>query len=451
MQMSQVPVTDKSISFNKFYYEEARTSIQVGFLLATILFALFAFADYWVLPKTKEIAWIIRGVTVSLLAVFWLFSYSRSFAPYSQSITAFSTIMSGASIMLILHFADPSEAGKHYYFAGLLLIFFWGGGVGRQKFRWYLFSMGFISILFVGQSIFSIENHENALFEEVNKLFFTVSAFILGAFSSYSHEKILHSNHEQQATIRSETKMLNNIFSTIKSITKNLQKMAHDLDHSAHTLEGAISEEAAMVEEINASMTTITSQLSESDQRVLELVTNQQKYATSSEGSANTIKDQMKTLLKSVEEITQKTSLIEEISDQTNLLSLNATIEAARAGEAGRGFAVVAGEVGKLADMSRAGAHEIEQEMVNIQDKSRAMSKAIEDILPYIRDSGNLFTELHESTLENGTRFSEMKTSTESINKALQSSAALVSDFAAAARDLREKAKEMENTFSQQI
>lgn len=79
-----------------------------------------------------------------------------------------------------------------------------------------------------------------------------------------------------------------------------------------------------------------------------------------------------------LKEISGITDIINNISQQTNLLSLNAAIEAARAGESGRGFAVVAGEVGKLAIQSSNAANNIDKIIKSINSSTKNTVEMIE-------------------------------------------------------------------------
>lgn len=100
-------------------------------------------------------------------------------------------------------------------------------------------------------------------------------------------------------------------------------------------------------------------------------------------------------IIQVINEISEKTNVINDIVFQTKLLSFNASVEAARAGEHGKGFAVVAEEVGNLAQMSGSASKEID-------DLLKDSIKRVEDIVNRTQSSVETLMQSASQKIDNG-------------------------------------------------
>jgi methyl-accepting chemotaxis protein len=86
--------------------------------------------------------------------------------------------------------------------------------------------------------------------------------------------------------------------------------------------------------------------------------------------------------------------IINELSEQTNILAINATIESAGAGEHGRRFAVVAEEIRKLADRVSASTKDVRTLIDEIRAAANTTIMATEDGTKAVQNSARQFADV---------------------------------------------------------
>ena len=179
-----------------------------------------------------------------------------------------------------------------------------------------------------------------------------------------------------QATIQETLKKVLIICDEVSSVAEKLSDASQELSASTSQQASAIQQTASSSEEMTAmvnktaesaqSAQAITKQslmaAGEGKKSIIDMANAIHEISLSNEDISSQVEknnQDLTAIVGMINEINEKTKVINDIVFQTKLLSFNASVEAARAGDSGKGFAVVAEEVGNLADMSGKAALDI--------------------------------------------------------------------------------------------
>ena len=191
--------------------------------------------------------------------------------------------------------------------------------------------------------------------------------------------------HLQRGLMRAKTGLIE-ILREIQENAESVSSASEELSATAENLAANASQKDSHL----GGLDETRKKMAELSQGIKTEAENAKKVSEIAGETSRSVQNGSQVLLESISTsrlIAEKIGVINEIAAQTNLLALNATIEAARAGESGRGFAVVAGEVGKLAETSRAAASEIEQLAKGSLENADAAASVLSAITEKVSES----------------------------------------------------------------
>lgn len=250
-------------------------------------------------------------------------------------------------------------------------------------------------------------------------------------------------------------KQLTSTITSINHASFEVADGAEQISLTSQALSDGASDQASAVEELQATIETVSSQVDYNAQNAVdanEKAAHVQKNLTSCD-------EQMKKLVAAMEDISHSSSQIKEvinsiqtIADQTTLLALNASIEAARAGEAGKGFAVVANEVSNLAldsmnasqstvDLIANALDSVDKGMSIVGETADMLRMSVEEAL----ELGKRIDSISEASVNQAEALGQITEGIEQISSVVAQNSAMAEQSAAFSEELTAHAQLLKN------
>lgn len=243
---------------------------------------------------------------------------------------------------------------------------------------------------------------------------------------------------------------LTQVFKGINSISEQVSSGADQIASGGQTLSQGTFEQTNSIKELLVTINDISEKIQANAEHAKNV------YNISKESTSNVIQgnEKIKELIQAMDEINNSSTeigniikTINEISNQTNMLSLNATIEAARAGELGKGFGVVAGEVKMLAEKTGEAAKQttqlIQNSMYTIEKGKKITDEAFKkfnDILEGSKKTTEVIEAISQASGEQATSMNQITQGVEQISLVVESNSATAQESATASQELASQA-----------
>ncbi len=250
--------------------------------------------------------------------------------------------------------------------------------------------------------------------------------------------------------MRKMNRQINDTLHHVDEAAKQVSIGSSNMAQASQALAEGATDQAASVEEMQATIANITEGIQTAARHVEESYQQAQQYAAEADHSREEMEamvDAMNRISETSQKIENIIAEIEDIASQTNLLSLNAAIEAARAGEAGRGFSVVAEQIRKLAEQSAQSAVDtrqlIEGSMQEVTEGNKAAERAaasMEEVVKGVKMIAESSKELSHISSEQAMAMEQAEAGITRISEVVQSNSASAQETSATSEELSAQA-----------